>query len=175
MGKSWEVEGLDPDRPLIEGVRRIIQTKFREAFFYREPVIANIDIEAVHDMRVSLRRLWAAMRLFSDCFDHDPEFERLIRKTRKLASRLGDVRDLDVLIEMLQTKAQNQELSEPKAFALGAFIDNSQKRRAKKHQELLEHLQKLVEEGFQEEFLRFFSPDYDKFLSIATIGSQAES
>ena len=172
MAKSWDVEGLDPDQPLIEGVRKIIQTKFREAFFFRDAVIANIDIEAVHDMRVSLRRLWAAMRIFSNCFDHDPEFERLIRKTRKLARRLGSVRDLDVLIEMLQ-KAQSLELSEPKLVALTTLIENSQKRRAKKHQELLEHLQKLEEKGFEEEFLRFFAPDYDSFLSIATIGSQA--
>ena len=192
MAKSWDVEGLEPDRPLIEGVRKIIQTKFREAFFFREAVIANIDTEAVHDMRVSLRRLWAAMRIFSNCFDQDPEFEKLIRKTRKLARRLGDVRDLDVLIEMLQTKGQQQTqqqgqqqsqqegqqesqqgLGEPRAIALGALIDNSQKRRARRHQELLEHLQRLEEEGFEEEFLRFYAPDYDSFLSIATIGSQA--
>ena len=53
-------------------------------------------------MRVSLRRLWAAMRSFSNCFEHEPDFDLLARKTRKLARKLGSVRDLDVLIEMLQ-------------------------------------------------------------------------
>src|SRR5437762_1255674 len=92
MAKGLTIEELTPDQPLTEGARRIVLTKFREALLFREAVKLNNDIEAVHDMRVSLRRLWAAMRSFSNCFDHEPEFDRLARKTRKLAGKLGAVR-----------------------------------------------------------------------------------
>src|ERR1051326_4241535 len=106
MAKGWDIEGISPEQPLNERARLIIVTKFREAFYHRTSVILSEEPERVHDMRVSLRRLWAAMRGFHECFEQYPKFSRLSRRTRKLARKLGNVRDLDVQIELLHNYAQ---------------------------------------------------------------------
>jgi CHAD domain-containing protein len=170
MAKGWEIGELDPNSPTREVARKIIQTKFCEAFSHREAVVANADIEAVHNMRVSLRRLWAAMRIFGVCFDKEPGFDRLISKTRKLARRLGSVRDLDVLIEMLQIKLEKSASTNEEQAALNHLLEYCQRRRDKQFQKLLEHLAKLQEKDFEVEFLDFFA-NLDSALSIATIPS----
>ena len=156
MAKAWKVEGLRPDQPLTESARLIIAAKFREAFSFREEVRLGQDIEAIHNMRVSLRRLWAAMTGFSNCFDYSPEFKLLIGRTRKLARRLGAVRDLDVLLEILRGRAAEPGISEAKIAALNHLIESCLIRRDKQHVKLMRHFQKLDERQFEAEFLRFF-------------------
>lgn len=56
------------------------------------------DAEAVHDMRVALRRLRSALRAVREHVD-TPRTVR--RGLRRLAKRLGRVRDQDVMIELL--------------------------------------------------------------------------
>ncbi len=157
MAKAWEIAGLTPDQPLGERARLIIITKFREAFHSRSAIHANEDIEAVHDMRVSLRRLWAAMRAFSNYFNKDVRFARLARRARKLARRLGAVRDLDVLIEMMQKHAQKAEIAEASAAAIDSIVARSMKQRAKQHKKLTAYLHKLAQQQFETQFLGFFA------------------
>ncbi|MEW6731482.1 MAG: CHAD domain-containing protein [Acidobacteriota bacterium] len=168
MAKGWKIEGLIPEQPLNESARRIIITKFREAFHYRTAVETGLDSEAVHDMRVSLRRLWAAMHSFHNCFADAPEFARLIRHTRKLARRLGAVRDLDVMIEMLAARACADGLSEAAVVALQTMITHCQKKRHKQHKRLLRYLAKLDERQFEDVFLRFFAVNYSVPLPLYT-------
>lgn len=66
------------------------------------PVRAGDDAEAIHQMRVAIRRLRTMARLLGDT----PAFRRgrvarLRRRLRPLARRLGDVRDLDILLARL--------------------------------------------------------------------------
>ena len=71
MAKAWDVLNLDPDAPLEICARRIIDTRFREMLSYREGTILGEDIEQLHSMRVSSRRLRSAMRNFRACFEPD--------------------------------------------------------------------------------------------------------
>jgi CHAD domain-containing protein len=59
------------------------------------------DIEALHDMRVSTRRMRAAYRIFADYFSEKAiaPFNKGLRRT---GAMLGAVRDLDVLLEKAQ-------------------------------------------------------------------------
>lgn len=61
----------------------------------------NGDPEAVHQMRVAMRRLRAALALFQRSFPN-AEFVALRSEARRLASAMGDARNWDVFIEMLQ-------------------------------------------------------------------------
>lgn len=66
------------------------------------PVRAGDDAEAIHQMRVAIRRLRTMASLLGDT----PAFRRgrvarLRRRLRPLARRLGDVRDLDILLARL--------------------------------------------------------------------------
>jgi CHAD domain-containing protein len=66
------------------------------------PARAGDDAEAIHQMRVALRRLRTMARLLGET----PAFRgrrvaRLRRQAQPLARRLGDVRDLDMLLKRL--------------------------------------------------------------------------
>jgi CHAD domain-containing protein len=63
---------------------------------------AGEDPEAVHDMRVAMRRLRSALRVFGDCYPRKA-LRRLSKRTRRLGRRLGTVRDADVQLAVLRT------------------------------------------------------------------------
>jgi inorganic triphosphatase YgiF len=62
-----------------------------------EPAVRRQDAEGVHQMRVGLRRLRAAMAVFSDLLD-DEETARIKRELKWLTGELGPARDLDVYV-----------------------------------------------------------------------------
>jgi CHAD domain-containing protein len=59
------------------------------------------DPEYIHRMRVSSRRLRAAMPVFQDCFPRK-QYKQWLREIRRVTRVLGDARDLDVQILFLQ-------------------------------------------------------------------------
>ena len=62
-----------------------------------EPAVKSRDAEAVHQMRVALRRLRAAISLFSDVVNDD-RINTIKTELKWLAQELGPARDLDTLI-----------------------------------------------------------------------------
>lgn len=57
--------------------------------------------EAVHDLRVAIRRLNQCLRLFHDFFPRD-EAKNIRRRLRKLMDLAGGVRNFDIAIELLR-------------------------------------------------------------------------
>ncbi len=156
MAKGWEIEGLRSGLPLSECARLIILTKFREAFSYQNLVHTSEDIEVIHDMRVSLRRLWAAMTSFSHYFDHNKKFSRLSICTRKLARKLGSVRDLDVLIELLEKHIEHLPDKPLAVLAINYIVSNCQAKRLQQRTKLFNYMEKLAQKEFERKFLAFF-------------------
>jgi CHAD domain-containing protein len=70
-------------------------------------VIAGEDAEEVHAMRVAGRRMRAAWRVFGDAFEREA-VRRYRGDLREIGTRLGAVRDLDVLLEILVTYAAHR-------------------------------------------------------------------
>ncbi len=62
-----------------------------------EPAVREQDPEGVHQMRVGLRRLRAAMAVFSDLTD-DEESARIKAELKWLTNELGPARELDVYV-----------------------------------------------------------------------------
>jgi putative phosphoesterase len=60
------------------------------------------DIEYLHKMRVTSRRIRAAMPLFKSCYPKK-QFKKWLNKVKKVTRILGEARDLDVQIVFLQT------------------------------------------------------------------------
>lgn len=86
------------------------------------------DEERIHDTRVAGRRLRAALRHLEDAFIPG-DAERLRGEVAKVASLLGDIRDLDVLVQSLAP-----EMRRPKSpfHALLASLSRSRARRLAK-------------------------------------------
>ena len=63
-----------------------------------EPAVTAADPEGVHQMRVGVRRLRAAIAVFSELLDGE-QTEQIKRDLKWLAGKLGPVRDLDVFLK----------------------------------------------------------------------------
>jgi adenylate cyclase len=83
--------------------------------------VASDDPEFIHQMRVACRRLRAALRLFApvlpEAFD-----ERWLPGLRALMSRLGRLRDLDVLQAEILAPVRRALADEPRLIALAGRI-----------------------------------------------------
>ena len=100
MAKAWEVPGLRRRTSFAEAAGRVILTRWREMMSSREGTLLGADIEELHAMRVSSRRLRAAMDVAVDCFPGD--WYRPLHKTAAAITKaLGEVRDRDVLLGAL--------------------------------------------------------------------------
>lgn len=84
----------------VEAARRVLRIHLTRSLARVPGVIAGEDPEEVHAMRVATRRMRAAWRVFGDGFERDARC-RYLAELRELGGRLGAVRDLDVLIEIL--------------------------------------------------------------------------
>ena len=100
MAKAWEVPGLAGDARFRQAAGRVILTRWREMMSYRDGTLLGEDIEELHSMRVSSRRLRAAMDAFEAAFPRKA-FRPLLRQVKEITDVLGAARDLDVAIERL--------------------------------------------------------------------------
>jgi CHAD domain-containing protein len=103
---------MQPDEAMSEAGRKAMYTHFLKMLANEAGTRLGEDIEALHDMRVSTRRMRAAYRIFADYFveKNIAAFNKGLRRTGAL---LGAVRDLDVLLDKAQ--AWESEPVEPPA------------------------------------------------------------
>jgi len=71
------------------------------------------DIEYVHKMRVTSRRIRAAMPLFSECFP-SKRYKKWLNEIKKVTQFLGAARDLDVQIAVINGYINQLQPAEPK-------------------------------------------------------------
>jgi CHAD domain-containing protein len=92
-------------------------------------VLATEDSEPIHQMRVGLRRLRTVIQVFGFALDLPPAVS--LKRLSEIAAKLGEVRDLDVLIESLETHYQPL-LSEPEQQPMQRVIKKLKQRRERK-------------------------------------------
>lgn len=97
--------GVLPDDSLPEAARKVIKYHFARMRAKERGTRDGSNLEDLHDMRVATRRMRAAWRVFDDAFKPG-KTRKLRRRLRVLADRLGAVRDLDVLIDGLESYRQ---------------------------------------------------------------------
>ena len=154
MAKAQNVKGIAPEKSLEECARRIIATRLREMMSFKAGAIDGRDIEYVHDMRVASRRLRAAMRNFADCFTRKKKFRRHLKQVEWITSTLGDVRDLDVLIDRFQKDLQT--VSEDAQTGVQNLIKHLQRKREERRVPMCRMFEELDKSNFERKFLKFF-------------------
>jgi len=92
---------VDCEEPFAAAAARIVAARSQELFEQSAGVLDLDDVERVHDMRVATRRLRAALELFEECFPSKRRHKSL-KRVRALADALGERRDLDVELELLE-------------------------------------------------------------------------
>lgn len=103
MAGSRKVE-FECDGSFAEAAARVVEVRSREVFEHAEGVLDMTEIERVHDMRVATRRLRAALEVFSPAFPRK-RHRKALRRVKALADALGERRDADVEVELLECLA----------------------------------------------------------------------
>lgn len=101
---------LTPDLPAIEGARRLLYLGFISLLANVHGALDGKDREALHKARVGIRRMRAVLRAFRKPLK-PTSAARIDRDLQHLNAVLGDVRDLDVWIDLLTGKTLQQQLA----------------------------------------------------------------
>lgn len=152
MAKAWEVIGVGPDVALGRCARLILETRFREMMSYRDGTLLGVDIEQLHSMRVSSRRLRSAMRNFRDCFEQEG-MRYHSGRMREIAATLGAVRDLDVRIDWYEALLADAPAAERPGVRY--LIRTARRDRKIARTPLVALLERIEAEGYAEHFLAF--------------------
>lgn len=153
MTTVLEIEKISPDSTLEVCARQVIVSYFREMMSHKEGAKDGVDIEFVHEMRVTSRRLRAAMDNFADCFPEKP-FKKYYKKIKAITRTMGAVRDLDVLIACFQRELVT--LTEVEQADIRGLIEHLQQEREDARKPMLTLFAKLEATGFETKFLEFF-------------------
>ena len=151
MAKPWKIPYLNPEDTLKVCLRKILRTRYREAFSFEQGTIEGQDIEALHNMRVSVRRLQSTMKVFRGSFSKK-KFKYHYDRVRQLLRILGRVRDLDVFIDMLEQHTQT--LSPRDRSAVTLLIAREKNLRVQERGILLDELSAIREEGYEKQFFQ---------------------
>jgi CHAD domain-containing protein len=111
--------GVTRDDLLAEAGRKVLRFHLARMLAREEGTRTGVRIEDLHGMRVATRRMRAAWRVFGDGFRLD-RTRRMRRRLRVVATRLGAVRDLDVLIQAAQ--AHQATLPDVQAAAFDPLV-----------------------------------------------------
>ena len=145
--------GVTGDDTVTEAGRKTLRFHFAKMLAREAGTRDGSDAEDLHAMRVATRRMRAAWRIFGDGFDGSRGTKRLQRRLRDIARRLGDVRDLDVLLEGLEAYRGSMPGGEQRA--LQPLADAWQGRRDEARVRLLRELDSAEYARFVEDFRVF--------------------
>ncbi len=153
MAVEAQIAAISPDETLETCARQIIVSYFHQMMSYQDGAKDGRDIAFVHDMRVTSRRLRAAMDNFADCFPQKA-FRKHYKKVKAITRTMGVVRDFDVLIDRFQKSLDT--LPEGEQSDIRELILHLQREREEARKPMLALFTKLEETGFETKFLEFF-------------------
>ena len=101
MSKAKKSHAISEAADPFQWASDVLVLRFDEVASFGGAVLVEWNTNAVHDMRVALRRLRSAFRDLSQMID-SKSIRRINSELKKVAATLGDVRDLDVAILALE-------------------------------------------------------------------------
>ncbi len=132
MAGARKVE-LDCEGSFSEAAARAVKVRASEVFEHAEGVLDLEDVERVHDMRVATRRLRAALEIFAPCFPVK-RHRKALKKVKALADALGERRDADVEIALLEGLAN--EAAPADREAMRRLVEDRRTSQGKANEEL---------------------------------------
>lgn len=124
---------LDREGSFSQAAVRVIKVRSKEVFARSDGVLDLDKVERVHDMRVATRRLRAALEIFEPCFPRKRQ-RKALKKVKALADALGERRDADVEIALLEGLVE--EAAEADRSALRNLIEELRLRQAEANESL---------------------------------------
>jgi len=154
MARPWKIRGLDIDRDAASCARTVLLSKFKEMFSYKNDVMRDGGVDAIHDMRVSARRFQTFLVLFRS-FLSRKRYKYIRRVFSDLIRRLGRVRTHDVFLAMiLGAKGMPRE---ERAVMRGAVLPRQRKKRSFEYRRLVRLLRRLESDAVERTCISFLN------------------
>jgi CHAD domain-containing protein len=152
MANPAKIRHLRRNLRWATAAERILASRAHDVFSHEPAVREGLDPEAIHDMRVALRRLQAALRMFEACYP-PKRLKRHRLRLRKLLRTLGAERDQDVMIATLSNHAEAAPT--PVKQALARLVAQRRTTKQRLRVESLRLLDKLERAGFSRNLSSF--------------------
>jgi CHAD domain-containing protein len=157
--------GIGPEDSMPEAARKVLNYHFAKMQRREAGTRTGADAEDLHDMRVATRRMRAAWRVFDGAFKAG-KTKRIRRYLERLADRLGVVRDLDVLIEGLET--YQAALDEQRRAGVEPLLSVWRKQRGQARTQLIGELDSHRYANFVREMDEFLDAGAHAAAAVAT-------
>jgi CHAD domain-containing protein len=157
--------GVVADDSMPEAARKVLSFHFARMQRREAGTRDGVDAEQLHAMRVATRRMRAAWRVFDRAFKAG-KTKKLRRRLETLADRLGEVRDLDVLIEGLE--AYRLSLDEAQRPGLEPLLSLWHRQRTAARTQLVEELDSEAYASFIREMEAFLDAGANAAAEVGT-------
>jgi CHAD domain-containing protein len=144
--------GLEPIDTLAEAGRKVLAFHFAHLLQAEAGARRGKAVNSVHQMRVAGRRMRTTFRLLGTEFSKKTA-KPLVKWLKATTRALGQVRDLDVLIEAL--KGYQRSLPTAEQAALLPLLEDWQTKRKQAHRQLLDYLDSKKYLKFKSAMLEF--------------------
>ena len=145
--------GVDPDDTMAIAAGKVLAFHFVRMAKHEKGTRLGEDVEELHDMRVSTRRMRAALRVFGGHIDMK-HMKPLLRGLQRTGRTLGTVRDLDVFME--KTQVYLDALPEERRHELDPLLEVWAAERERARGVMIEFLDSGFFARFKEDFASFF-------------------
>ena len=105
MAKAWKVKGIQPRKSYRWNAQVILPVRVDEVYSWATSIRQPDNIEALHDMRISVKRLRYSMEFFA--VNYGGVFNAFLKVVEGLQELLGDIHDCDVRLQALTDYLQN--------------------------------------------------------------------
>jgi len=153
MAKAWKIKGVKPQKSYRRNASIILSAKIAEVYSWDDYIGDPENIEELHNMRISIKRLRYSMEIFS--VNYDQKFNESLQIWVDLQKLLGEIHDCDVCQDVLTDylKADSQEGSAD-TLGVNALIQRYRQTREERYQEFLKRWSSLQKEDFKGNLLR---------------------
>ncbi len=100
-GVQFDAGNTEVGETFVQSGNRLLRERVKKVLEWRDDVLQDEDIEAVHKMRVASRRLRATLDAYEPCCE-PKQFKKVYRQVQYIADMLGRARDTDVMLQGLQ-------------------------------------------------------------------------
>ena len=153
MAKAWKVKGVKPQKSYRRNASIILSAKIAEVYSWESYIDDPKNIEELHNMRISIKRLRYSMEFFS--INYGQEFDEFLQVWVDLQKLLGEIHDCDVGQDVLTDYLEDQsQESGTDTLGINALIERYHQIREDKYQEFLKRWSSLQKEDFKENLLR---------------------
>jgi len=156
MPKKWFVTGIKINNSYYNEGKRVLRQKLDHVLINIDKYLKSHDVEDLHQLRISIRRLRYPLEIFINFFPKKL-FWNFYNKINKLQDSTGHGRDLDVMIMRLSKFQDEYNIKLPQEL-----FDNLKNQRDQFYSEIDTEVIELLQDPILEEVKELI--DYNRFV-----------